>query len=438
MDVTIEEYLDGFSKPQRAIITDEHPVKQVIAAAGSGKTRTIIGLVTYRLMRGLEEPGGVLMLTFSRKAAAEMRERLPGTLREAVEISTFHSFAYRWLTALHPELSLRRVSIIEEEAKRIFYSEHFRENADLIGGIPFAFLMNSPRIFQSLFPELYSLVTKAFDEFKKREGLLEYSDLIRILVQDLQRREAYLYALRTRYGLILVDEFQDTDPEQMKFLLEMNAPRIAVVGDDWQAIYSFRGATVEPFFNFRKSFKNVRVYRLSENYRSVSEIVKLGNRVIRSSSRQLKKRVVSARGKGERRCLCALPIFSGGEAELICHIPSECDYRILARSNFRCGVWRIAGIPEERIMTVHRAKGLEFDTIFLDLIGGWSGYDPSTESAGNDEEIRIAYVGLTRAKNRLIILYNPLADEEESEGALWKRLFSGRLKTVSTRTLFTG
>lgn len=423
---TIETDLSArYSTMQLRVITDEHPVKQVIAAAGSGKTRTILGLVAYRLQQRLELPGGILMLTFSRKAAAEMRGRLDKRLRNEVEISTFHSFAYRSLARLHPDLSRSPPHIIEEEEKRTFYAPFFRRYAPEIGGIPFSLLMNNEALFHELFPRIAAEIEEAFLSYKRERGALEYGDLIAILLNDLQKNESYLSPLRSRFGLIVIDEFQDTDPVQLDFLKAMNAPRIVVVGDDWQAIYGFRGASVAPFFDFHREFPSVRRYYLSQNYRSLGPIVTLGNRMIRASHRQIKKRVVAVRGRKRKGSVSSVPLSPGAERSFLETISFDHDFRILARSNYRCEVWRESGCPEANVMTIHKAKGLEFHTVYLDLLGGWYGFTPAPSKkriATNDEEIRIAYVGLSRAMDRLVILYNPLAGEEEPEGALW-RLF---------------
>ena len=152
----VNKFLENYSLPQKKIITDESSIKQVIAAAGSGKTRTVSGLVRYRLLTGKYPPGKILTLSFSRKAAAEIRERIPDKAGNAIEISTFHAFAFRWISKIHPEFSKNKIRILTEEKKRRFYEAFFRKHAALIGGIPFQFLISDRSLFQDLFPALMS------------------------------------------------------------------------------------------------------------------------------------------------------------------------------------------------------------------------------------------------------------------------------------------
>jgi len=430
-NLLIQNLYNNFSPAQLKIITDGSPVKQVIAAAGSGKTRTVTGLISHRLISGMETADRILLLSFSRKAAAELKERIPEEFREILEISTFHSFAFRWITALHPVYSGRDIRIIQEKEKFSFYEKYFRNNSDIIGGIPFHLLMEDDALFIDLFPDLHKKISAEFLQYKEKNNFLEYNDLIRILVTDLQNSESYMEKLRSKYSLIVVDEFQDTDPEQLTFLKLMSFQELVVVGDDWQAIYAFRGASVEPFLNFKKIFRNTKLFYLSENYRSHPEIVSLGNHVIRFSKKQMSKKVSSVRKIKSNNSVVACSMNSGHEYKILEMIPEEMPFRILTRSNRRRQEWIRSGSPEDSVMTIHKSKGLEFDCVILDITGGWSGYNPSSEPGekhSNDEEIRIAYVGLTRAKNRLIVLYDPDAPPDRGQGALYGNLFSGKVK----------
>jgi len=429
-----DDLLPGFSRSQLKIILDTAPVKQVIAAAGSGKTRTVIGLVTNRLLSGTDSENSILMLSFSRKASFELKERFPEAFREKLEISTFHSFALRWISKTHPEYSLKKIGIIKEKEKLSFFEKYLRKHSEIVGGIPFHLLMTDDGLFSDLFPDLYQKIHGDYADHKKKNDLLEYGDLVRIIVRDLINHESYTDQFRNRYSLIVVDEFQDTDPEQLIFLEQMKCRELVVVGDDWQAIYAFRGASVEPFLHFKKKFQNAKLFYLSENYRSLPDIVSLGNHVIQFSEKQLKKRVRAMRRKKNRNTVMALSMHAGLEKTLHDVIPDKISYRILTRSNRRRNDWINSGFQEDFVMTIHKSKGLEFDCVLLDITGGWSGYNPAVNAGGsntNDEEIRIAYVGLTRAKNKLIILYDPEALPDRGQGALFENVFSSRVKRVS-------
>ena len=409
--------LEGFSPAQSAIITEEKPCKQVVAAAGSGKTRTVIGLTRFRFEAGLERPGRFLILSFSRKACGEIRSRLPAELHDAVEIRTFHSFCYRRLLELHPALSRSSFRILEEEERNRFLYNILREHPDVIGGIPFSLILKNRETFYEYFPDLAMKTYRALHAYKRENDLLEYDDLIQILLWGLRRQESWALHMKSLYDMILVDEFQDTDPHQLEFLLRMNSPRLMVVGDDWQAIYSFRGATVQPFLNFKKLFPRTILYPLTENSRSLQPIVRGGSGIIKHSSRQIRKKVKAVRGRGPGFPVLSLALRPGEESGFVFSIEQH-EVVILTRSNFRRDLWIASGFPESRILTVHRSKGLEFPVVLLDVIGGWSG-----ETFLSDEEIRIAYVGMTRAENLFCCLHRPAYPEQAMERTVFEVLF---------------
>jgi DNA helicase-2/ATP-dependent DNA helicase PcrA len=409
--------LEGFSAAQTAIITEEKACKQVVAAAGSGKTRTVIGLTRHRFDSGLERPGRFLILSFSRKACGEIRSRLPSYLHDAVEIRTFHSFCYRRLLELHPTLSRSSFRILEEEERNRFLYAILREHPDVIGGIPFSLVLKSRETFYRHFPDLAMKAYRALHAYKRENHLLEYDDLIQILLWGLRRQESWALHIKSLYDMILVDEFQDTDPQQLEFLLLIHAPRLMVVGDDWQAIYSFRGATVQPFLDFKKLFPKTVIYPLAENYRSLQPIVRGGSGIIKHSSRQIRKKVKAVRGRGPDFPVSSFAVRPGEEPDFVSLIENY-DAVILTRSNFRRDLWIASGFPEDRILTIHRSKGLEFPVVLLDVIGGWSG-----ETFLTDEEIRIAYVGMTRAENLFFCLHRPVYPEHAMERTVFEVLF---------------
>lgn len=442
--------LAGFSRAQRAIIEDDAAIQQVAAAAGSGKTRTVAGLVSHRVRMNQVRPEEVLLLSFSRKAAGELRERFAPDLAERLEISTFHSFCFRRLREFHP-LCGPGLKILEDDEKRDFLRGYLRRRADeIIGGIPYEMLLDQPQAFRARFPELARAAWSAFAEYKQRRGALEYEDLIHFMLTALREGGPPARRLRKRYGFVLVDEFQDTDPRQLEFLQLMQPPRLTVVGDDYQAIYSFRGATVQPFLDFPRFFPGARTYRLEENYRSLDPVIRVGRRIIQASSRQLKKRVRSVRGAGPRLPALAVETERGSEAELLAALPEKAEYQILVRTNYRRRRWLEAGAPPERVLTIHRAKGLEFPVVFLDLISGWSSGKTrlaqasedscagDRDTGGNvrnseqvlrqaereqrDEEIRVLYVGASRAENLLVTLHRAEYSDRDREGEYWREL----------------
>lgn len=237
--------------------------------------------------------------------------------------------------------------------------------------------------------------------YKRENGFVEFDDLVRTMLRKL--RENSMREFQEAYDLIIVDEFQDTDREQLAFLEMMKFRNLLVVGDDYQSIYGFRGADPSIFVKFRDHFKDAKRFYLTENYRSLKPITQCGNEIIRFSRDQIQKRVVSVRrGRCPTR---ALSLERGKEESIRSIVALNPNARILCRSNHRRFVWERAGIRPEQISTIHSSKGLEFPIVFLDLIGGWSALRGAKHVP--PEEVRIAYVGLSRAENLLVVLHCP-------------------------------
>lgn len=449
----LPDYLSAYSQAQLRVILTESAVQQVVAAAGSGKTRTVIGLIEHTLRTDpLNRDGRILLLSFSRRAVGELRERLPADLSCRVEVSTFHSFCFRWLSRIQSKHAAgpRPIRLITDDDKQEFLRDCLSSGTLDTGGIPYEMLFKDPKKFQRMFPDAAVEVFRRYDEYKRESGFLEYDDLVQQMLIGLRADALGFPELRDRYQLIVVDEFQDTDPDQLEFLQLMRPPRLTVVGDDWQAIYAFRGATVRPFLDFRKSFRGVRVFRLAENYRSLRPIVRLGNRLIRASRTQLRKRVTAARGRGPGLPVLGFAIEPGRESVLAAAWPSHSSqhFCILVRTNYRRQRWISAGFAPEQVLTVHKAKGLEFPVVFVDLIGGWSASGSASNSTVSgwsirgkadrppDEEIRVLYVAASRAENLLVFLRDPFAREGSQEHWYWNQLCEPHgVRAVSERVL---
>lgn len=393
------------SKSQSQIIRSMDPVVQVIAAAGSGKTRTVVELVETRLRQGAARPGRVLMLSFSRKACAEIRSRLSQAARESVKVSTFHALAFEWMR------KKRAFSIVTDAEKERFLSKMLLARGT--GGVPVSVLLRNKRAFFEHMPRLCFDAHRAFACYKRERGALEFDDLVRGLLCGLETGE--FEELKTAYDLVIVDEFQDTDKEQLQFLRLLKPAQLVVVGDDYQSIYAFRGSNPEIFLNFSRYFKGLKRFFLTENYRSYKEITDCGNRIILHARDRLKKRVVSVRGS---RALPAsvISLRPGEEQSMVPAL--DAGAVVLCRTNYRRFSWLRAGAPADRVLTIHASKGLEFPSVFLDVTGGYSSLRGVQRVP--DEEVRVSYVGLTRAENFLCLLYDPLAGEREPERMIFE------------------
>ena len=456
------DYLKGFSPAQQKIILGAEPIKQVVAAAGSGKTRTVIGLVEHYLYEKLETTSKILILSFSRKAVGELRQRLDEKWHSQVEITTFHAFCYYYLRQAYPR-ALTGLKILSDEEKEEFFLELFKypspplaKEFEAMGGIPLTLAWEEGIAFRQNYPSLYDKLQLALQQYKRKHRLFTFEDLIHTMLYALRSNKKAVADLRKRYSLIVVDEFQDTDLQQLEFLNLMDAANKVVVGDDWQAIYSFRGATLQPFLEFQR-VSAAKLYYLYDNYRSLENIVRLGNRVINASSQQIPKRVRAIRGLGNGFPVLALNLERILPQELGACLQQQTgsDYYLLVRTNWRRKFWiEAVGLPEERVMTIHKSKGLEFPVVFLDLCGGWSNcapkkrkksaiqslsavfYAPSAKNNGiADEEVRILYVGVSRAMNLLAILHLPAHACSETERFYFEKLISPQVRDCSLEEL---
>jgi DNA helicase-2/ATP-dependent DNA helicase PcrA len=319
--------LSTLNPPQREAVTTTEGPLLVLAGAGSGKTRVIVQRIAFLLHRGVD-PGAILAVTFTNKAAGEMRERVAavaGAPGVDVFVSTFHSFGLWLLQQEHRAAGLpRRFAICDAGDQLAIVKRCMRE------------VKVDDRAFDA--HRVLSMLSRAKNEGKKRirprpEGqgddydlvasevypryaqalaaqrAVDFDDLIARPVAllsaeaDLRRR----YAGRFRY--VLVDEYQDTNVAQLELLklLAGDDRNVCAVGDDDQAIYGWRGAEVRNILRFEKHFPGAREVRLEQNYRSTGHILACANAVIARNADRRPKRLFTAAGPGERVRVVALP-----------------------------------------------------------------------------------------------------------------------------------
>jgi DNA helicase-2/ATP-dependent DNA helicase PcrA len=416
----------SFSKKQWDIITSKYPHKQVIAAAGSGKTRTVIGYTMYSLEQ--KSQNKILLLTFSRKACGEMMHRIPQEYSKHVEIRTFHAFCYHYIKNYHPEYSKYSFKILLEEEKNEIIKQILYQNPKKTYGIPYPVLINSIHHIQYKIPELYNILSEEIQKYKQENHYLEFEDLIEIVLDGLSKKQPWIEPLLQNYQHVVVDEFQDTDPKQIRFLQLLKPEKLLVVGDDWQAIYGFRGATIEPFFKFKALFQKSKIFKLDENYRSLEPIVKVGNFIISKSSKKSFKNVRAIRGNDLKIPVLGYYLGFFKNYDFIINLINQYNGMMLVRSNYRKRFWLNQGLKFENILTIHKSKGLEFSIVFIDITKGWSGENHLT-----DEEIRVLYVAITRAQNLCIILVNTEINSLES--FIYKKLIKNQIMFVDDRLL---
>jgi DNA helicase-2/ATP-dependent DNA helicase PcrA len=306
-----EEILSSLDSDQRAVATSVRGPLCVIAGAGTGKTRAITHRLAYAVEIGVVDPSRILALTFTAKAAGEMRTRLRGLGIPAVAARTFHSAAlkqliYFWPEVLggrFPELLTTKTGFITEAIKRAGISGAKRSSLlrEIASEIEWAKVLGIPAEDYPKEAEersrearhsknLISLteiarVYDAYESLKKEERAIDFEDVLLLTVGMLAQERDVRDRVQNQYRYFTVDEYQDVSPLQQRLLDLWVGKRkdICVVGDPAQTIYSFAGATPSFLLNFTNRYPDAEVIRLSSGYRSTPEIIRLGNSILRSA-----------------------------------------------------------------------------------------------------------------------------------------------------------
>jgi len=320
-----EDILKGLNPAQRSAVEAYNEPSLIIAGAGSGKTRVLTTRIAYMLAQGVS-PLSILALTFTNKAANEMRERIElmvGSKSRYINMGTFHSVFSRILRDNAERLGYPKSYTIYEPndtknlLKTIIKERGLSDDKYKLGFIasrismaknnlitPGAYIQNS--LFatedrQLQIPEFGNLYLE-YCKRCKANGAMDFDDLLlqtNILFRD---HPEVLAQYQERFQYVLVDEYQDTNNAQYIIIrrLAQHHSRICVVGDDAQSIYSFRGAKIENILSFQRDYPQAKVFKLEQNYRSTQTIVDAANSVIDHNSRRLKKRCFSEGAAGEK------------------------------------------------------------------------------------------------------------------------------------------
>lgn len=328
-----------------------------LAGAGSGKTTMLIARTGYMLQVRLIPAARILLLTFSSKAAAEMRERigrLPGmTGQEAGQLHarTFHSFFLQLLRrqGLEQEIlsSTQRQHIVLKQLMRELGIQGPYQPETLLSLLS---SYKSSKLTVEHMPEdtagerEMKQILSRYEQWKEEQGQIDFDDVLLLAYRMLQENRALLRALQDRFHYVMVDEFQDTNELQYELVRMVAEPRrnLMVVGDDDQTIYSFNGASSAFILEFEQLYPGASVITLDTNYRSVPAIVGLGNELIRHNLSRREKTLQAARTQGEQSSPRYMrPLHSDEEAQgLVRHIRQEVaagrrmygDYAVLYRS----------------------------------------------------------------------------------------------------------
>lgn len=335
------DLLNDLNESQRKAVEYIDGPSLVIAGAGSGKTRVLTYKIAYLLQQGMK-PWSIMALTFTNKAAREMKERIGKLvgqeLAQHLYMGTFHSIFSRILRAeaqhigftnnftIYDESDSR--SLIKTIVKEMGLDEKVYKPASVHSRISMAKnnLMSAENYARD--KELYQADQRAkmprvgdiFITYVQRcqqANAMDFDDLLTLTFKLFQEHEDIRKKYADRFDFLLVDEYQDTNHAQMRIVMQLckEKERVCAVGDDSQSIYSFRGANIDNILSFQSRFKEARLFKLEQNYRSTQSIVEAANSLIKHNSNQIPKNVYSKNDKGES--LIYKPAYSDKEEALI-------------------------------------------------------------------------------------------------------------------------
>ena len=315
MAIANDQILNGLDPDQLAVVTAIRGPVCVIAGAGTGKTRVITNRIAYAINAGVTDPTKVLALTFTARAAGEMRARLRTLGVPNVAARTFHSAAlkqllYFWPYSFggqFPKLLTTKSSFLSQAIERaeIAMPAQAASLRELASEIEWAKVLEvSPDAYQEAaiaasrsvrLPnsksgsenlEIVAKVYEAYESLKKQERALDFEDILLLTVGMLEEDRGVRERVRDQYRFFTVDEYQDVSPLQQRLLNLWlgNREEICVVGDAAQTIYSFAGATSNFLLTFKTRFPNAQTFRLSRGYRSTPEIINTANQILRSAN----------------------------------------------------------------------------------------------------------------------------------------------------------
>ncbi len=335
------DLLNDLNEAQRAAVEYIDGPSLVIAGAGSGKTRVLTYKIAYLLNQGMK-PWSIMALTFTNKAAREMKERIGrlvgDDLAQHLYMGTFHSIFSRILRAeaehigfnnnftIYDETDSR--SLIKAIVKEMGLDDKSYKPAAVHAKISMAknnlvsaeSYASDAAIYEqnkrAQMPEVGKIFL-AYVQRCKQANAMDFDDLLVLTHQLFREHEEIRQKYAARFDYILVDEYQDTNHVQMSIVMQLckEKLRVCAVGDDSQSIYSFRGANIDNILNYQKQLKGTRLFKLEQNYRSTQTIVKAANSLIKNNRNQIKKDVYSENAVGEK--LQYKPAYSDKEEAVI-------------------------------------------------------------------------------------------------------------------------
>ena len=324
-EAALEEIVEGLNPPQRDAVEHRGSPLLIVAGAGSGKTRVLTRRIAHLLRSGEALPGEILAITFTNKAASEMKERVEALIGPAARymwVSTFHSACVRILRRDAAAAGLKSTFSIYDSAD----SKRLITNIAKDMGLDSK--RHSPRAFQAkisslknelVTPEEYAaqaenaknpaerMIAQIYTQYQERlrtANAVDFDDLIALTVRLLAENPGIREGYRRRFRHVLVDEYQDTNTAQYRLVRELvgDDPRadLTVVGDSDQSIYAFRGATIRNIIEFEQDFPSARTIVLEQNYRSTQTILSAANAVIKENQGRRPKKLWTDQGDGQQ------------------------------------------------------------------------------------------------------------------------------------------
>ena len=316
MDVTL--IIDSLNDAQRQAVTAPSQAMLVLAGAGSGKTRVLVHRIAWQIQVEDIPAHSILAVTFTNKAAKEMRSRIESLLNMSTQslwIGTFHGIAHRLLRRHTKQAKLPDTFQVMDSSdqlrviKRLINTLNLDDskwpareaqwyiNAQKDEGIRARHMLDTADLHQRQMLRIY----KAYEEICDRSGLVDFAELLLRAHELLRDNQDILDFYQQRFRQVHVDEFQDTNTIQYAWLrlLTDGKDNLFVVGDDDQSIYGWRGAKIENLYSFQKHYPNHQVIKLEQNYRSTGTILKAANTIIANNTGRMGKELWTATGEGE-------------------------------------------------------------------------------------------------------------------------------------------
>ena len=354
---SIDEYLSELNEEQLEAVVHTGSPLLILAGAGSGKTRVITSKIAYLINKKNVEPYSILAVTFTKKAANEMKERAVAIEEKAMycQIRTFHSFGSWFLRKYWDKAGLDQNFVVYDDDDMITLLRDAVPTLDKKDAKTVAHQISLAKDYFLLPSDDLSMIGSEFDlnelyrlyqEKLRATGNADFGDLIMLPSLVMQNNREVADQIHNRFKVIMVDEYQDSNIAQYKLLQILSGLNdgydnyVCVVGDDDQSIYKFRGAEVQNILTFPEKFKGTQIIRLEKNYRSTAKILEAASLVISKNNNRLGKKLVAQRGDGKKPVLAFLP-GDDAEASFVADLilqskavnKSYSDWAVLYRTN---------------------------------------------------------------------------------------------------------